>query len=134
MTCFPTFIYWKIMQDSLHLQNYIKTDVVKQALFERIMLDSPVDHVIMTSRRSDPQSARDVAEPDPLCYLFQCYSRLSQQVVLSTSTREQHYPTRNNRVMLYCAVVAAGGNCQNTRNDVWIYNPHILYFRSNKWR
>lgn len=84
----PKCVFLEELHQGLAQQTWIGTSTLGQALFERLMLDSPVDHVIVTSQRSDPQSARDVAEPDPLRYLFQCYSRLSQQTPVKPDLRD----------------------------------------------
>ena len=48
-----------------------------QALFERLMLDSPADHVITTGgHMPDPESAAVAAESNVLRYLYQSYIRL----------------------------------------------------------
>ncbi|KAI0207125.1 Ubiquitin conjugation factor E4 A [Lamellibrachia satsuma] len=84
----PQCVYLEGLHNELDKQTWIDTNTLHQALFERLMLDSPLDHVIVTSQRSDLQSAQDVAEPDTLRYLFQCYSRLVKQTPVKPDLRD----------------------------------------------
>ncbi|KAI0241400.1 Ubiquitin conjugation factor E4 A, partial [Lamellibrachia satsuma] len=84
----PQCVYLEELHNELDKQTWIDTNTLHQAVFDRLTLDSPVDHVIVTSRQSASQSAQDVAQPDPLCYLFQCYSRLIKQTPVKPDLRD----------------------------------------------
>ncbi|XP_071438590.1 ubiquitin conjugation factor E4 A [Hetaerina americana] len=68
------------LASALAPQNLIDIQTLEPALFERLMLTEPANHVLPINGRSSPVGGEHAVQRDVLIYLFECFRRLSERL------------------------------------------------------
>uniref|UniRef100_A0A671WUM2 Ubiquitin conjugation factor E4 A n=1 Tax=Sparus aurata TaxID=8175 RepID=A0A671WUM2_SPAAU len=104
----PRCVYLEEMAADLDGQDWLDMDNIEQALFNRLLLLEPGNHLIyMTSCSAVNLSAdRDAGEKSAIPYLFACYQRAKEEVtkvpekLLSFAVRCKNLTVSNTRTVL----------------------------------
>ncbi|XP_058865555.1 ubiquitin conjugation factor E4 A-like isoform X1 [Acipenser ruthenus] len=114
----PRCIYLEEMASDLDGQDWLDMDNIEQALFNRMLLPEPGNHLInMTSSSALNLSAdRDAGEKRAVPYLFSCFQRAKEEIkkvpekLLACAVRCKNLSVLNARTVLLTPEIYVGQN------------------------
>ncbi|KAG8230259.1 hypothetical protein J437_LFUL009797, partial [Ladona fulva] len=102
-------------------QTLIDIQTLEHALFERLMLPEPANHVLPINGRASPVGGEHAVQRDVLIYLFECFRRLSERLETdcSTTPRNSHHNVKAGRLSQMVTIVLQNASTALRQPDLF---------------